>query len=159
MRLTTLGIRIGYGAETTIGEKPAAFTELGLVSSIGGISLEVEQIDVSALKDTITQYAKGRQDTGGNWEISFIADPDDSIPAIKTLFTASATAAASGKRIWYEVVIPNMTDAFFVVADCGDNIPLPELNQNEALTIPLSLVIQEYKGLSAKVALPDSSSS
>ena len=158
MRLTTLGIRLGYAVETTVGSKPASFTELGDVSSIGGINLDQEQIDVSSLADTITRYAKGRQDTGGNWDISFVADPDGSIEQLKTLFTAAATGAASGKRTWFEVLVPNMSDAFFIIADVGDNIPLPEMNQNEALTIPLSLVIQEYKGLSAKVDIPTGSS-
>ena len=157
MRVTTLGIRLGYAIETTIGSKPAAFIELGDVSSIGGINLDQERIDISALADTITRYAKGRQDTGGSWEVSFLCDPDGSVEQLKTLFASAAAGAATGKRTWFEVVIPNMNDAFFVVADVGDNIPMPEINQNEALVIPLSLVVQEYKGLSAKVALPEAS--
>ena len=158
MRLSTLGIRLGYAVETTIGNKPAAFTELGLVSQIGGINLDQEQIDVTVIADTIKHYVKGQQDTGGTWDISFVADPDVSITQIKTMFTTAATGAATGKRTWFEVLIPNMSDAFFVVADVGDNIPLPEIGQNEALIIPLSLIIQEYKGLSAKVDIPSGSS-
>ena len=38
------------------------YPEIGLASSIGGISLDTEQIDVSALEDYITKYAAGRQD-------------------------------------------------------------------------------------------------
>lgn len=63
-RLTTLGVKLYYGIETTAGTKPTAFTQLELASSIGGITLDTEQIDVSALEDFITQYAAGRQDTG-----------------------------------------------------------------------------------------------
>ena len=151
MRLSTLGVKLGYGIEQSAGTKPGTFTELGLVESIGGINLDVEQIDVSCLTDTITQYVKGRQDTGGTWDISFIADPDNSITPLETMFTSVATAAAQGKSTWYEVLVPNMSKAFFIVADCGDTIPLPEIGQNEALIIPLSLIIKQYKGLDTKV--------
>ena len=41
----------GYGIEQTAGTKPATFTQLEEASSIGGITLDTEQIDVSALED------------------------------------------------------------------------------------------------------------
>lgn len=78
-------------------------------------------------------------------------DPEKSIAQIKTLYTASATAKADGKATWFEVVFPDMDDAFFVVAECGTAIPMPEVGQNEAATLDISLVISEYKGLDAKV--------
>ena len=45
-----------------------------------------------------------------------------------------------------------MSDAFFVVAECGREIPLPEIGQNEAATMSISLIIADYKGLDTKVA-------
>ena len=78
-RLTTLGVKFSYAVETAKGAKPTKFTQLEEASSIGGISLDTEQIDVSALEDYLTQYAAGRQDTGGTWEIEFIMDPDKSV--------------------------------------------------------------------------------
>lgn len=151
-RLTTLGVKFYYAVETTAGTKPATgWTQLEEASSIGGIELSTEQIDVSALEDYITQYAAGRQDTGGTWEIEFIMDPDKSVSQIKTLYTASATARESGLATWFEVVFPDMQDAFFVVAECGREIPMPEISQNEAATMSVSLIINEYKGLDTKV--------
>lgn len=151
-RLTTLGVTFGYGIETTAGQKPATFTQLEEASSIGGITLDTEQIDVSALEDYVTQYAAGRQDTGGTWEIEFIMDPNKSVEQIKTLYTASATAKAAGKATWFQVMFPDMSDAFFVVAECGREIPMPEVAQNEAATMSISLIIAEYKGLDTKVS-------
>ena len=146
-------VTFGYGIETTAGQKPATFTQLELASSIGGITLDTEQIDVSALEDYITKYAAGRQDTGGGtWEIEFIMDPEKSVSQIKTLYTASAAAKEQGKATWFEVIFPDMTDAFFVVAECGSKIPLPEIGQNEAATMSISLIIADYKGLDTKVA-------
>ena len=67
--LSTLKVRLGYGVETTAGTKPAAFTWLQRVNSIGGVSLSTEQIDVSAIEDDVTKYTAGRQDTGGEWTV------------------------------------------------------------------------------------------
>ena len=144
-------VKLYYGIETTAGTKPATFTQLELASSIGGITLDTEQIDVSALEDFITQYAAGRQDTGGTWEVEFIMDPDKSVSQIKTLYSASAEARAEGKATWFEVVFPDMTDAFYVIGECGREVPMPEIAQNEAATMSISIIINEYKGLAAKV--------
>lgn len=53
--------------------------------------------------------------------------------------------------MWFEVVIPNMSDALFVIAQPPQEIPMPEIGQNELLTVTFSLSIVEYKGASAKV--------
>lgn len=50
--LSTLGITFGYGVETTAGTKPTSFKELSRINAIGGINVEAEQIDASALKDS-----------------------------------------------------------------------------------------------------------
>lgn len=151
-RLTTLGVTFGYGIETTAGVKPTTFTQLEEASSIGGITLDTEQIDVSALEDYVTHYAAGRQDTGGTWEIEFIMDPDKSVSQIKSMYAASKAAKESGLATWFQVIFPDMDDAFFVVAECGREIPMPEIGQNEAATMSISLIIAEYKGLNKKVA-------
>ena len=152
--LTTLGVTFGYGVETTAGTKPTTFKQLKRCNSIGGISLETEQIDVSALEDYLTQYAAGRQDTGGTWEVTFNMNPDV-ITAIETLYEEAATAKEGGKGVWFQVVFPDLQDAFFVIAETGRAIPLPDISQNEAATLPITLVISEYKGLDAKVAWSD----
>lgn len=148
--MTTLGVRFAYGVETTAGQKPTTFTQMHRCNAIGGISLETEQIDVSALEDYITQYAAGRQDTGGTWEVTFNMNPDV-ISEIETLYEKASTAKESGKGVWFEVIFPDLTDAFFVIAETGRAIPLPDIAQNEAATIPVTLVISEYKGLDTKV--------
>ena len=148
--MTTLGVRFAYGVETTAGQKPTTFTQMHRCNAIGGISLETEQIDVSALEDYITQYAAGRQDTGGTWEVTFNMN-QDVITEIETLYEAATTAKEGGKGVWFEVIFPDLTDAFFVIAETGRAIPLPDIAQNEAATIPVTLVISEYKGLDTKV--------
>lgn len=79
-------------------------------------------------------------------------DPQKSVQQIKTLYSASATAREAGKATWFQVMFPDMSDAFFVIAECGREIPMPEVAQNEAATMSISLIINEYKGLDTKVA-------
>ena len=79
-------------------------------------------------------------------------DPQKSVAQIKTLYEASATAKTAGKATWFQVQFPDMDDAFFVVAECGREIPMPEVAQNEAATMSISLIIADYKGLDTKVA-------
>lgn len=56
--VSTLGTRLGYGATK------GTYTFLSRVNSIGGVSLEPEQIDSSALEDFVSRYVPGRSDNG-----------------------------------------------------------------------------------------------
>lgn len=100
----------------------------------------------------MTQYVAGRQDTGGTWEITFHMDPDESVPNIQKLYQDAAEAKTGGKGVWFQVQFPDMSDAFFVVAETGREIPLPEIAGNEAAIMSITLIISEYKGLDTKVA-------
>ena len=151
MGLSTLGITFGYGVETTAGTKPSSFTQLDRINNIGGISMDVEQIDASALEDTQTKYVAGRADTGGQWEVT-INFTDETATEWDTLISAYNTAQASGKNLWFEVILPNQSDAFFVVAQPPQQLPMPEIGQNELLTVAISLTVVEYKGWDTKVA-------
>lgn len=148
--LSTLGITFSYGVETTAGSKPTAFTKLERCSEISGIALETEQIDVSTLEDFVSKYVAGRQDTGGTWEVTFNMT-DETIAQLTAMMEAAATAFSGGKQTWFQISHPNLAKAFFVVAQPGSAIPLPDFAQNEALTAAISLVIGEYKGLDTKV--------
>lgn len=100
----------------------------------------------------MTQYVAGRQDTGGTWEITFHMDPDESVPNIQKLYQDATEAKEGGKGVWFQVQFPDMSDAFFVVAETGREIPLPEIAGNEAAIMSITLIISEYKGLDTKVA-------
>ena len=151
MGLSTLGITFGYGVESTAGTKPASFTQLDRINNIGGISMDVEQIDASALEDTQTKYVAGRADTGGQWAVT-VNFTDETATEWETLIGAYNTAQASGLAMWFEVILPNQSDAFFVVAQPPQQIPMPEIGQNELLTVEISLTVVEYKGWDTKVA-------
>ena len=151
MGLSTLGITFGYGVETTANTKPSAFTQLERINSIGGITMDTEQIDASALEDLVTKYIAGRQDTGGTWNITvnFTSEVETQWA---TAISAYNTAKASNLNMWFEVIVPNQTKAFFVVAELPQKLPMPELAQNELMTVEIGLSIVEYKGLDTAVA-------
>lgn len=148
--ISTLGITFGYGTETTAGTKPTTFSQLHRINSIGGINIENEQIDASAIEDFVSRYTQGRGDTGGTFAVTVNFTPEtkkewaDVIEAYKSL--------ADGKRMWFETIIPGFDEAFFVVAQPPTAIPQPEIAQNELLTIEMSLTIEEYVGMESKVA-------
>ena len=155
--ISTLGVTLSYGVETVSGQKPAAFTLLPRVNSISGIELDTETIDASALEDYQERSISGRQSTGGEWSVTFNLT-NETIPIIESMMEAASTGLASNKRTWFQVIAPNLTKAFFVVAQPGTKVPMPDFSQNELLTGDITLTIDEYKGLDTKVVPTDSSS-
>lgn len=149
--LSTLGIKLGYGIETESGTKPNAFSQLSRINSIGGISITPETIDASALEDAVTRSIAGRGDNGGTWSVT-VNYTNDTYNEWKDAISAYNTGASEGKRTWFEVIVPNVDGAFFVVAQLPQQLPMPELSQNELLTMEISLTIEEYVGVQSVVA-------
>ena len=148
--ISTLGITFGYGTEATAGTKPTSFKQLTRINALGGINIEPEQIDASALEDEITRYVKGRADTGGSFAVT-VNFTSDTVKEWQDLITAYK-ALSGGKRMWFETIIPGVTNSFFVIAQPPEEIPQPEIGQNELLTLEMNLTIEEYKGLDTSVA-------
>lgn len=145
--ISTLGITFGYAPETVSDTKPTTgFKQLNRINSIAGISITPETIDASALEDEVERSIAGRASTGGQWEI-VVNYTDETAAEWEQLITAYN----SGSRLWFEVISKDLADAFFVVAQPPKLLPLPELSQNQLLTMTISLTIEEYKGHSTKV--------
>lgn len=147
--LSSLGITFGYGVEDTAGTKPDTFTQLDRINAIGGITIENEQIDASALEDLVSRYIQGRGDTGGSFAVT-INFTTETLTQWETVIS-TYTALTGGKRMWFETIIPKFEKAFFVVAQPPTAIPAPEFAQNELLTLEMNLTIEEYKGMETKV--------
>lgn len=150
--ISTVGCTFGYGVETSAGTKPASFTKLTRINAIGGINIETEDIDASALEDEIERSIAGRGSTGGNFTVT-VNITNDTITEWETLISAAATAKTAGKSVWFETVFKDLTKAYFVVAEPPTKIPHPEVAQNGLLTAEMTLTINDYKGLDTKIAL------
>lgn len=152
--ISTLGITFGYGVETTTGTKPTTFTQLNRINSIGGITIENEQIDASALEDMVSRYVQGRADTGGSFAVTVNFTPETKAEWASLI--EDYNDLSSGLRMWFEIIIPGFDEAFFVVAQPPTAIPQPEIGQNELLTVEMNLTIEEYRGMETKVAFATS---
>lgn len=148
--LATLGVKFGYGVETVAGEKPAEFTQLERCNAISGLDLSTEQLDASALEDFVTKYVAGRQDSGGEWSVTFNYTSEVAAQ-LKAMIAAYNTGKANGLKMWFEVWIPNVADGFFLVAQPPQILPMPEIAQNEILTIDIGFAVEDYKGESAAI--------
>ena len=154
MGLSTLGVMLGYGVEANgyAGVKPASFTRLHRINNIGGITVNPATIDASALEDYVTKTVAGRGETGGTWTVT-VNFTDETESEWSDLISAYQTAKAAGLNMWFEVAAPNLTKAFFVVAQPPEAIPMPEMAQNGLMTVEFPLVIVEPKGMDTKIAL------
>ena len=152
--LSTLGITFGWGVETTAGTKPASFKQLTRINSIGGFTIENEQIYASALEDLVSRYIQGRGDTGGSFPVSVNATTD-TYAEWEEVIEAYNTAKETGKRIWFETIIPGFEEAEFVVAQPPTKIPSPEKTQNELLVVEMNLTIEEFIGMDTKVSFEE----
>lgn len=142
--LSTIGIKFGYAVETTAGTKPSAFTQIEKCKSIGGISLEADNIDTTPLESYYRTYIAGLKDTGGTWALTF-SNSDAFMEDWNALVTASETARASGLETWAEIYIPGMENACYITFQPGE-VPLNEVGVSEALEVEISNIINEYKG-------------
>lgn len=148
--LSTLGIQFAYGVETTANTKPATFVQLERCNNIAGIPLSTETIDASALEDYVSKKVAGRQDSGDSWAVTFNYT-EEVETQLKAMISAYNTAKASNLRTWFEVYIPNATNAFFIVAEPPQKLAMPEFGQNSLLTIDVEFAIQEYIGTDTAV--------
>lgn len=110
--LSTAGIKVGYGVESTAGAKPTTFTEIPDLVSIGSINPEPQTIKVTPLSETEWErYIDGLKDVGGS--ITMSANLTESfITAWDELVQEAKTAKAAGKSTWFAIVIPGLTKSF-----------------------------------------------
>lgn len=144
MGISTIGAKFGYAVETTKGTKPAAFTALERCNSIAGIEISVETIDASALEDTKTHYIPGRTDPGDSFNVTFnfTAEVQTQLDAMITAYEG----LTGGKRMWFDVWIPGLTDSCYIVGAPPKALPMPEVGQNELLTIEIPITIVDFVG-------------
>jgi len=142
--ISTVGVL--FGAKVgTIGTTPSEFHLLPRINSIGGIALDTEEIDASALEDEIEQMIAGRASTGGNVSVT-INVTDETITEWENVFSASASATAAGKSICFVNYNPNRQKMFAFWAQTPPAFPMPEEQQNGLETVEIQLTINKYLG-------------
>lgn len=112
--ISTAGVLLKYKAESTAGTKPTgAFTTIPNIVSTGEINGEPDNLEVTDLSDTVwRRYIPGLKDPGG--AITFTANLTSAFrTAWETLVTATATAQASSKAMWFEIMVPLVGSFYF----------------------------------------------
>lgn len=144
LELSTIGITIGYAVETTAGTRPTAYTNIPNVTSIGEISAEPEQLEVTDLSDTWRRYIDGLKGGAENVNLGV-----NLTAAFKTLWdalvTASETGKASNKATWFKVTVPNFGSDFYF-AGMPSDIGLPEIGVGEVFDGETSITVNQVAG-------------
>ena len=147
--LSTLGITLSYGVETTAGQKPTAFKLLTRINEIDGVSVTPEAIDASALEDPTTRNVAGRDTLTDSVNVT-VNRTTETIKEWTDLITAYK-GLTGGKRMWFQEITPGLSDAEFFVAQPPSILPISGKSQNSLLTMEIPLVLEEMIGTSAKV--------
>ena len=111
--LSTAGILVGYGVETTAGTKPTSFTKVSSIKSLPDFNPEPSTLETTTLEATEWKtYIDGLKDPGGalglvvNMTQAFATEWGGIVEAYET-------AAKADKKMWWEFYVPGLTDAFF----------------------------------------------
>lgn len=111
--LSTAGIHVGYGFETTAGTKPTAFIDIPNPKSIPDLNPEPSTYDTTSLNATEWKtYIQGLKDLGGALGLKFGMSQ-----VFKDMWTKICseykTNIATGKRLWIEFYHPSLKEGFF----------------------------------------------
>lgn len=115
IRLSTAGVTLNYAAETTAGTRPTSgYTKIPEIKSIPELNPEPESLETTTLEETeYKTYIPGLKDLGGS--LTFTANlTAETIAAWDALMTAYDAAAASGKSLWFCIIIPGLDEAMYL---------------------------------------------
>ncbi len=115
--LTTAGMLVGYGVETTAGQQPTTFTEIPDLTSISAVNPPPQTLDVTPLSEPKwRRFVDALKDVGG--AISFGANLTDAfIDAWFALIEAYNTAKEGGKSVWFVFYYPGLSKSFALVGN------------------------------------------
>ena len=113
IELSTAGILLGYGVEQTAGTKPTAFTQVKGAKSLPDMNPEPSTLETTPLEATEWKtYIDGLKDPGGALSVGFNMS-EELQTTWDGIIEAYETAAAAGKKMWWEFYVPGLTKAFF----------------------------------------------
>ena len=114
--LSSAGVKFKYAVEATAGTRPtadSAYTALTGVNAIPDLNPEPSSLQTTTLdEEEYHTYIPGLKDTGGAMSIG--ANNSEQFQTDWAAMVTACTAAnADGKSMWFAVVIPGLTKAFY----------------------------------------------
>lgn len=147
MGLSTLGITFGYAVGST---KPASFTQLDRIVSIGELAIQNETIDISCLEDLTSKFTRGRGTVTDT--IPVVVNFTDEVEAEWEAVLTAYAGRTSGETMWWQIIVPGKTKAAFFKAQPPTALPVPPMEQNTSFQATMNLVAEELVGWDTKVA-------
>ena len=147
MGLSTLGITFGYAVGST---KPASFTQLDRIVSIGELAVTNETIDISCLEDLTSKFTRGRGTITDS--IPVVVNFTDEVEAEWDALLTAYAGRSAGETMWWEIIVPGKTKAAFFKAQPPTALPVPSMEQNASFQATMNLVAEELVGWDTKVA-------
>ena len=135
INLSTIGVQLHYCAETTAGERlTTGYTRIYGIKSTPSLNPAPDTIETTTLDELeYKTYVDGLKDLGGALEFTFNLT-EELITKWDALMTAYETAKADNKAIWFAIVIPGLTQAFYFPGN-PSSMGLPETAVNSVLEI------------------------
>lgn len=133
--LSTLGVQLHYCVETTAGTRPTSgYTRIYGVKSTPSLNPAPDTLETTTLDELeYKTYVDGLKDLGGALELTFNLT-QDLVEKWDALMTAYNTGIAAGKKTWFVIVVPDLTDAFYFTGN-PSSMGLPETSVNAVLEI------------------------
>lgn len=133
--LSTIGVQLHYAVEETAGTRPTSgYTRLYGIKSTPSLNPAPDALETTTLDELeYKTYVDGLKDLGGALEFTFNLT-ESLITAWDNLMTAYTTAKAAGKRTWFVIVVPGLTQAFYFPGN-PSAMGLPETSVNTVLEI------------------------
>lgn len=131
--LSTAGVTIGYAVEATAGTRPTTgYTLIPDIKEVPDFNPEPETHEATDLEETEYKfYVQGLKDVGG--ALGFGANFTEKLQTEwEELVEAYETAAASGKRAWFEIKHPKLAKSVFFPGEPA-RMGLPGITVNGVL--------------------------
>ena len=115
IELSSAGVTLQWAAETEAGVMPTSgYTKINGIKSTPDLNPETDSLEVTDLSDTEwKRYIGGLKDVGG--DLAFGANNSEQFQEDwNNLYETYKTNAESGLGMWFAIVIPGLTKAFYI---------------------------------------------
>lgn len=139
--LSSIGVRAYYAVEDTAGTRPtakSAYTEIPGVKGVPSLNPTPDNLETTTLNETeYKTYIPGLKDLGGALGLTFNMS-QEFLDAWETLVTADTTARAAGKKTWFYIEVPDLTNGLYFPGQPSP-VGLPELSVNSVIEVEASV--------------------
>lgn len=113
LEFSTIGVKLKYKVESSAGTRPTSgYTEIPDITSVPEIAMTPNNLECTNLSDQYERFIPGVKRLGNNFQ--FGANLTSNLESTwNGMCTAAASAWASGKSTWFEIVVPNFKSFYF----------------------------------------------